>query len=180
MTTEDKYNDILNSSKKKSDLTRLPNIYTERLQLFIQSLLNQDVNMVENAFRGLVGAGRGLTPAADDAMIGALAGSLIGFEFVKQKISYADCVKSILSHLRDEKLTTEISCKYLKCACRGYFSQDLCKLVFVLTGEKTENILTLLEKIAETGHSSGMDMLYGLHKTLEYIQKYETKDRGNE
>lgn len=157
------------NSEKKSDLTRLPDKFTDHLNSFIEGMMSKDAKAVETAFQGLVGAGRGLTPAADDALIGALAGSLLGFTLAMEKDRYLVCVKPILFHLCNEKLTTEISCKYLKCACRGDFSQNLCKLIRTLTGEETEDIPTLLERIAKTGHTSGMDMLYGLQETLQYI-----------
>lgn len=160
---------FLSCSEKKSDLTRLPKEYTGRLNSFIEGMMNKDSKSAEAAFHGLVGAGRGLTPAADDALIGALAGSLLRLTLAMEKDRYLVCVKPILFHLCNEKLTTEISCKYLKCACRGDFSQNLCKLIRTLTGEEKEDIPALLERISETGHTSGMDMLYGLQETLQYI-----------
>lgn len=160
---------FLRISEKKSDLTRLPDKYTDLLNSFIEGMMNKDSKAAETAFQGLVGAGRGLTPAADDALIGALAGSLLGFTLTMESERYPTCVEQILFCLCSEKLTTEISCKYLKCACRGYFSQNLCKLIWTLTGEETEDVSMLLERIAETGHTSGMDMLYGLQETLQYI-----------
>lgn len=160
---------FLSCSEKKSDLIRLPEKYMKLLYSFIEGMMNKDSKAVENAFQGLVGAGRGLTPATDDALIGVLAGSLLGFTLAKEIDKYFVCVKPILFHLCNEKLTTEISCKYLKCACRGDFSQNLCKLIRTLAGEEKEDIPTLLERIAKTGHTSGTDMLYGLQETLRYI-----------
>ena len=156
-------------SEKRSDFERLPERYEKLLNRFAEGMLENVPELVEKSFHSLVGAGRGLTPAADDAMIGILAGSLLEFTLAGKQDAYFACVKSILNHLRNEKLTTEISCKYLKCACRGEFSQNLCNLIRILAGEEGLEIDTILDKIAETGHSSGMDMLYGI-KMLFFLK----------
>lgn len=169
---EQKKNQIetyIKCSEKRSDFERLPERYETLLKTFAEGMLKREPKVVENTFLALVGAGRGLTPAADDAMIGILAGSLLEFTLAGKQDAYFACVKSILDHLRNEKLTTEISSKYLKCACRGEFSQNLCKLIRVLAGEEDLEINTILDKIAETGHSSGMDMLYGI-KMLFFLK----------
>lgn len=169
---------FIECSEKKSDLERLPKRYICQLDVFIKSILENEPKNAEESFLSLVGAGRGLTPAADDALVGALAGSLLGLTLSKKQDRYFTCVENILSHLCTKKLTTEISCKYLKCACRGEFSQNLCELIRALAGEENADMDRLLGLIAETGHSSGMDMLYGLQKVLSYICR-NTKGKEN-
>ena len=161
---------FIECSEKKSDLERLPKRYISQLDVFIKSILENEEGNAEESFLKLVGAGRGLTPAADDALVGALAGSLLGLNLSKKQDCYFTCVENILSHLCTKKLTTEISCKYLKCACRGEFSQNICELVRFLAGEEHTDIEKLLKQIENTGHSSGMDMLYGFKKVLNYIR----------
>ncbi len=160
---------FIECSEKKSDFERLPERYEKILDGFIEGMLKNEPEVVANSFQRLVGAGRGLTPAADDAIIGVLAGSLLGLSLLKKQNIYFARVEKILSCLVREKQTTEISCKYLKCACRGNFSKDLCRVIQILAGESEEDLVHTLEAISMVGHSSGMDMLYGLHRALHYI-----------
>lgn len=169
---EQKKNQIkifIECSEKRSDFERLPQRYGSLLDRFIEGMLKDESEMVAKSFCGLVGAGRGLTPAADDALIGALAGSLLGLSLLKKQDTYFAKVENILSCLIREKQTTEISCKYLKCACRTVFSADVCKAIRILAGESEADLVRILEAIRMVGHSSGMDMLFGLHRALHYI-----------
>lgn len=161
---------FIECSEKKSDFERLPKRYEGLINRFTEGMLKNEPEVVENSFQSLVGAGRGLTPAADDALVGALAGSFLGLALLKEQDTYFARVEKILSYLIREKQTTEISCKYLKCACRGAFSADLCRVIQILAGDNEMNIVNILEKIRMVGHSSGMDMLYGLHHALHCIQ----------
>lgn len=169
---EQKKNQIetfIECSEKRSDFERLPKRYKKLLDRFIEGILQDKPEMVADSFCSMVGAGRGLTPAADDAMIGALAGSLLGLSLLKKQNTYFARVEKILSCLGREKQTTEISCKYLKCACRGNFSKNLCRVMQILAGESEADLVRILEAISMVGHSSGMDMLFALHRALHYI-----------
>lgn len=161
---------FIECSEKRSDFERLPERYEELLNRFAEGMLKNEPEVVEKSFQSLVGAGRGLTPAADDALVGALAGSFLGLVMRKEQDTYFAKVEKILSYLIREKQTTEISCKYLKCACRGAFSADLCRVIQILAGDNEGNLSSILEKIRAVGHSSGMDMLYGLQHALNCIR----------
>lgn len=170
---EQKKNQIekfIECSDKKSDFERLPERYKELLNRFAEGMLKNEPEVVEKSFQSLVGAGRGLTPAADDALVGVLAGSFLGLVMRKEQDTYFAKVEKILSYLIREKQTTEISCKYLKCACRGTFSADLCRVIQILARDNERNLINILEKIRAVGHTSGMDMLYGLQHALNCIQ----------
>lgn len=169
---EQKKNQIetfIECSEKRSDFERLPKRYKKLLDRFIEGILQDKPEMVADSFCSMVGAGRGLTPAADDAMIGALAGSLLGLSLLRKQNTYFARVENIPSCLVRKKQTTEISCKYLKCACRGNFSKNLCRVMQILAGESEADLVRILEAISMVGHSSGMDMLFGLHRALHYI-----------
>ncbi len=159
--------DFIAGSERKSDFERLPERYKINLNGFIEAIEGSYSERMLVSFYKLIGAGRGLTPAADDAIIGVLAGYLLKLSLEKKADTYLEIVGPILAHLCKEKLTTKVSLKYLKCACRGAFSQNLCKLIRILSGECKEGIRPILEEIRKVGHSSGMDMLYGLDMMLQ-------------
>ncbi len=152
---------FLEKNEKKSDLERLPVKYKTGITQFVKGIITNSPDLTEKSFREFIGAGRGLTPAADDAMIGALAGSLLYLVINEEQHYYYNCIKKILTQLCSEKLTTEVSTKYLKCACQGNFSLLMCQLIDALVGKRKKDLEELLTSIASIGHTSGMDMLYG-------------------
>ena len=79
--------------------------------------------------------------------------------------------RQMLQDLIQQRQTTEISCKYLKCACRGNFSVSLCELMEWLACAGWEDSLPKKQilSIADTGHTSGMDTLYGLKIFLKEV-----------
>ncbi len=161
--------EFIANSEKKTDFARLPIRYANQLGVFIRGMMEHDKNIIENSFLSLIGAGKGLTPSADDAVIGSLAGILFGLTLKEEQDTYLERIKIVLPHLREKKLTTQISEKYLKCACDGDFSKAVGNLIHALAGEECGDFTKNLMQISETGYSSGMDMLYGLQKTLHEI-----------
>lgn len=161
--------DFFITSKKKTDFDRLPKRYNKNLNQLVDALINDDCSAMMLAFSRLVGAGKGLTPAADDAIIGVLSGYLLILSLENKIDIYLKKMKLLVSLLSNEKFTTKISLKYLRSACFGEFSQDLYMLIEVLLSNNKNNILPILQRIKETGHSSGMDMLFGLKTILEKI-----------
>ncbi len=161
--------DFFITSKKKTDFDRLPKRYNKNLNRFANALINDDSSVMMLAFSGLVGAGKGLTPAADDAIIGVLSGYLLILTMKNKSDIYLKKMNLLVSLLSNEKLTTKVSLKYLRSACFGEFSQDLYMLIEVLLNNNKSHILSILQRIKETGHSSGMDMLFGLKTILEKI-----------
>jgi len=101
-----------------------------------------------SAAMGCIGWGAGLTPSADDAIMGMLA-------------VFAGAGRRVPSFMNETILarTTDVSAKYLRCASEGYFSQLLCELVDGMFD--ADDIQRRAEAVARIGATSGMDMLYG-------------------
>ncbi len=157
------------NSEKKSYFEIIPVRYKEKLGDFAKALISGDSNLMMSVLPSLIGVGKGLTPSADDAVIGVLAGWLLKLSIDDNVDKYSQTINPIVSLLKDERITTAVSLKYLKCACKGEFSQDLCALIEILSKEKNEDISQVLQRIGNIGASSGMDMLYGLNTILEKI-----------
>ena len=157
------------TSEKKSYFEKIPVKYKEKLGDFANSLVSGNWDLMLSSLSAILGAGKGLTPSADDAVIGVLAGWTLKLSLENNVKMYLEKTNLIAPLLNNEKITTAVSLKYLKSALKGNFSQDLCALIKILSKEKCEDVSKPLQRIRDIGASSGMDMLYGLNTMLEKI-----------
>ena len=98
-----------------------------------------------------LGLGGGLTPAFDDACVGAMA------------VRHAQgCSRPF--RLPPMERTTEISARYLRLAGEGYFGEPLCYVIDALFGGTP--LAPALERLAAVGATSGRDMLAGIGAVL--------------
>lgn len=104
---------------------------------------------ISAAVKGLLGLGRGLTPACDDWLVGYMyAARCTGQAEVCAAVSEA-----VLSYAGE--YTNGVSAAYLRAAARGEYYELLEGCLF---GEDTDSIALLLD----IGSSSGSDMLSGM------------------
>jgi hypothetical protein len=162
----------------------------KQLDALASALINIDYRQALYAMEGCTGYGIGLTPSADDAIVGIMAliegawkagylpaGSnsvLSDDESSSHSVghgpeqeasgyeAYKDMMNKLLHSFTLEGRTTDVSMKYLYCAMEGRFSDYLIELVrWVFTGYDKE-LWSLIRDISEVGASSGTDMLTGM------------------
>ncbi len=104
--------------------------------------------------RKFLGAGRGLTPAGDDFLVGLL--SLL-YYYDRQ---LAAKINLELQH-KDQSSTTLVSFMALKAAMRGHFNQEILNFYDSLTNT-TGELFSALKKLLNMGSSSGEDILAGI------------------
>ena len=151
---------FIESQEKHSDLLGLPHRFQELAVTFADCLIRGEAQGIQDAFEQLVGAGKGLTPACDDAMVGVLAAVCFYRKTLPQ---------GILDILVREHRTTKVSEKYLKCACRGMVSWPLVQLLqWIFQGSGSFPEKEVLQ-IVQMGHTSGMDTLYGVQCVLSLL-----------
>lgn len=117
-----------------------------------------------NDLVNLVGRGPGLTPSGDDFIVGFLA--VIWFV---QNHNFIQLCQPAFAQFLDRQVTTLISTFYLQAALQGHFVSWIKEIYLALLNEKEMN--TALFNLAQMGHSSGVDTLYGLYEGLMWIQK---------
>ena len=122
---------------------------------------------VAAALAPLLGAGPGLTPSGDDAIVGLLAvvhGARAGAP-VAGVVDLACAVVPSLLHR-----TTPISAHYLRLALDGHVGEHLTALVDeCLRGAEIDD--ALVEHVRRTGATSGRDALVGVHAGLSLIAR---------
>ena len=112
---------------------------------------------------GLVGLGEGLTPSGDD-LLGAFLFTLRVLDSAPQGRIGIDW-QHVSAWLRRVKpLTNKISFAILADHARGDAAAPLCALLSAaVDGSSTERLVQLASRVAKIGHSSGWDMLAGVH-----------------
>lgn len=134
----------------------VPRDYEERVYVSIKKVcaaVKSDMPATaERACYAILGLGSGLTPAADDALVGAFA-ALWHDAPVKPFLS-----EGLLSR------TTDVSGKYLRCAQLGFFSKRVLDLFHAENEADTEKAIS---EVLSWGASSGMDMLWGLSCAMD-------------
>ncbi|MGL5250023.1 MAG: DUF2877 domain-containing protein [Enterovibrio sp.] len=117
-------------------------------------LKNGDLDALGWALKKLLGYGAGLTPSGDDFLLGVM--------FILQLANHplhADFCANLLPQLTK---TSPISAHLLQAATQGHFGEHL----GLLCGAASEDLIYIIQSIAEHGHSSGHDTLCGIRFAL--------------
>lgn len=161
----------------RSAIPALPEKFRAALESFCGALLSGDAEKALAGFASVSGAGIGLTPSCDDAVIGMEA---MRRACRPRSGDSGDPLAAALlgALLSGPRLTTRVSEKYLKCAFRGMFSPALARLAQSCAEENCAGRFRDLEEIARTGHTSGADTLYGVRLFALAAQESQTIRKG--
>lgn len=118
---------------------------------------------VDPGVRGLLGAGRGLTPSGDDAICGLLL-ALGAVDAPHARRAHAAVLAEVRARLT---ATTSLSAALLVAAGAGYAVPDVVRLVTGLVSGVAAP--ELVDRVLAIGHSSGRDLLSGVTGTLRAL-----------
>jgi len=139
-----------------------------RLREAIRALVEGRADAGER-LRGVVGLGAGLTPSADDALVGALC--LVS---AADGTSLAGLREDMTGWLRAEGAgsTTDVSLSYLRLALDGEFSVPVNRVVGSLTERSsTAEVDESVCALAAVGATSGMDTALGIQLACEFLTR---------
>ena len=125
------------------------------------SFRESDLSQMKKAIHGIAGLGPGLTPSGDDFISGMIFGLWL---FKKNPNAW-------ISVLAQESLdrTNRISQAFLRSAERGEFDARWHALLHAVSENSSQKIEQALRAIYNYGHSSGKDMLDGLHWIIKEL-----------
>ena len=127
----------------------------------LRSTANGDLEGFQSAWEKLIGLGPGLTPSADDMLLGFLASQKILSSCFWKKIKFSK-LKTLLVEVAREK-TTPIASEFLRYALEGVFSEILYNVFEALSQSDASEIdSSAIKLFLEWGHSSGTDTLVGV------------------
>lgn len=115
-------------------------------------------SLFRDTIRSLIGLGVGLTPSGDDFLTGMLLACQVVPESRMQRAAMCgEVLHDVITGNLDR--TNDISREYLTCAMDARFGENYHRL---LRAGSDEDKVHILERILETGHTSGLDALNGL------------------
>lgn len=130
------------------------------LQQLVRALVDDRLELVQEAVLGLAGFGPGLTPAGDDALLGLLAGLWLCPHLDGRPIDPAPVAQCVAATAAPR--TTRLSATWLRHAGQGEFGAPWHALARALSSGGSADCLAALRLIRATGASSGTDALLGL------------------
>lgn len=134
----------------------------------VDQLCSRDGQSQRQGSQFLLGRGIGLTPTGDDMLVGHLFARLVLAKEAPKLIRF------LVQKLQAvEDVTTDISLHYLLCALNGFFSRSILQLAVTAPEEWSE----ALEKVLQTGHTSGADFLSGFARSLQTFEKIEKEEK---
>ncbi|MEM3403255.1 MAG: DUF2877 domain-containing protein [Nitrososphaeria archaeon] len=136
------------------------NVAFPHINTFIEGIRKGNGSLVKVSAYNLAGLGQGLTPSADDFMIGFVAAaSIISKHYHLNYEKVFSINRGILSAF-EEKSTTSISMAFLRLAVEGEAIGPIWSLIeSIFTSKNIERSTIGLLRI---GHSSGVDMFFGV------------------
>lgn len=143
----------------------LPAPAEEALKLAAQAAAQGDAQAAAARAATVVGLGAGLTPSADDAIIGAAAA--LAFLEACGKPRAAGFAKLVFDAAKGR--TTDASLKYLRCAAQGRFALPLARTVESFMAEGAQMDYRAVSILLAAGHSSGRDTLRGVRIFAEIL-----------
>lgn len=119
----------------------------------------------------LVGLGAGLTPSADDVLVGALA----ALDLISQCSPDARALRQALVDVLPvplETRTTRLSAQMLRAAADGLYAEPVLALLDALAREDASPapVERAAEELLHLGHRSGLDTLLGIAAALSRSQ----------
>lgn len=122
-------------------------------------------SLFRDTIRSLIGLGVGLTPSGDDFLTGMLLACQVVPESRMQRAAMCgEVLHDVITGNLDR--TNDISREYLTCAMDARFGENYHRL---LRAGSDEDKVHILERILETGHTSGLDALNGLAAGLRIL-----------
>lgn len=137
----------------------------KQLEAFAGALASINITQAVHSMNECIGYGMGLTPSADDAMVGIMAlfeGAWQAGYLTAEYEAYKEMMNKLSRTIKLEGRTTDVSMKYLYCAMEGRFSDYLTELIRWTFTDCDKELWSLLLDISGVGASSGTDMLAGM------------------
>lgn len=144
----------------------LQNRYSEfalqRIKKLVLAIKEGAPEEICNASRGIAGFGPGLTPAADDMLIGLMISLIYAAEYYSWKKEHAEAINSALLKGAEGR-TTQLSYEMMSFASKGEVTKNLHKLMGCIYFNTGESLYESTLDVMDYGETSGSDMLLGIY-----------------
>lgn len=169
-------NDFENSIK----VNHYSSYISPRIKNLLYGIIKDDQVSIEKILTGIVGFGPGLTPSADDLLVGLLATLHYLGQYYKMEIKAISYLKKSLIDQGLTNQTTIVSRQMLKAAINGEFARSIKELSIAMIASKDrKEIERAVLAAINLGSTSGTDTLVGLLLGAYVIKKIKIKKEEN-
>lgn len=135
---------------------------------FAAAVRGGDLPAAEQALRGFIGLGAGLTPSGDDCFCGFCSVAMLDKTL---KTGIMDMRQPLLALC--EAATTKISFEFIRCALEGYYLPAVKRMIWAARQNDAAACAEQAAVISKIGSSSGSDILYGILSACESVNDLE-------
>jgi hypothetical protein len=133
----------------------LPNIKS-----LVSAVKPEDLELVRQSAKNLVGLGPGLSPSGDDLLAGFMAGLRWTFNSFNGDVHSVDEINRTIAHVAEG--TTMLSKQLLIRAADGEVNEAVEVLLEAILAGQIEDVKTATEKVLVIGETSGVDSIVGI------------------
>lgn len=152
---------FLDQKKGVADLNFLCQLCFDALCGFVRGIEKRDFYHVEISLRKLIGLGIGLTPSADDLLVGLISSLYFLQCSCSYSLGYVSSIGRMIYSLCSGK-TTLVSETFIKHASKGDRYELLDNTMFAILFSSKEQLGLKIEKILSVGCTSGTEILLGI------------------
>jgi len=147
------------------DLNILCRVALGPLSNLIQGIKAQNIPQIDTSTNRLIGLGVGLTPSADDILVGLMGGLILVGDHLEQP-EYVSAVARRISSLAAGS-TTLISQNYLRHAANGELHEKLSDMISSILTSSRDKVNSATFAALSIGSTSGTEMVLGALLGLE-------------
>lgn len=144
---------------KKEEVSEFNKTVVRRFEVFVEAFIKSSVPDCKEALLKLIGLGEGLTPCADDMLMGFLYGCM----HLEKPSDFRGSILNLVKEISKEQ-TSKISCQYISSVCDGMYFEILDNLLLAYLYEKDISIHK--DRLNIVGNSSGPYMARGMEMYL--------------
>jgi hypothetical protein len=133
----------------------LPNIKS-----LISAVRSEDLELVRQSAKNLVGLGPGLSPSGDDLLAGFMAGLRWTVNSFNGNVDRVDEINRTIAHVAEG--TTMLGKQLLTRAADGEVNEAVERLLEAILAGQVEDVKTATKKVLAIGETSGVDSIVGI------------------
>ena len=127
----------------------------------VSAVRSEDLDGVKQSSENLLGLGPGLSPSADDMLVGFMAGLQWTVDSLGGDIDRVDVINRTITARAAEK-TTLLSQQLLRHAARGEVNETVQLLLEAILAGTPADVESATKEVLTIGETSGVDMMVGI------------------
>lgn len=145
------------------DIDKKEQFIKKRFLNFIESYIDESIELIADTTKNIAGFGAGLTPSTDDFISGLMISRIYLFDYMSKDVKNALKFNEQLIMKIDGKTTT-VSEEMLKFSSKGEVNENIRNLMLTLISDTAfDEFTNSLKTVAKFGETSGTDIISGIY-----------------